>query len=104
MNLAAIAINNKTVTWFAVAVILIGGIGSYFALPQLEDPAFTVKTAVITTSYPGATAEEVELEVTDRIEQGIMEMKEIRYVESRSMPGESFIRVEMLPGIDLDST
>ena len=97
MNLAAIAIKNKTVTWFAVVVILIGGIGSYFQLPQLEDPAFTVKTAVITTHYPGATAEEVELEVTDRIEQGLMEIKEIRYVESMSRPGFSMIRVEMLP-------
>ena len=97
MNLAEIAIKNKTVTWFAVFVILMGGIGSYLDLPQLEDPAFSVKTAVITTNYPGATAEEVELEVTDRIEQGLMEMKEIRYVESMSRPGFSFIRVEMLP-------
>jgi multidrug efflux pump subunit AcrB len=97
MNLAAIAIENKTVTWFAVVVILIGGLGSYFQLPQLEDPAFTVKTAVVTTSYPGATAEEVELEVTDRLEQGLMEMKEIRYVESMSRPGFSMIRVEMKP-------
>ena len=76
MNPAAIAINNKTVTWFAVIIILLGGIGSYFQLPQLEDPAFTVKTAVVMTNYPGATAEEVELEVTDRIEQGLQEMKE----------------------------
>ncbi len=97
MNPAAIAINNKTVTWFAVIIILLGGIGSYFQLPQLEDPAFTVKTAVVMTNYPGATAEEVELEVTDRIEQGLQEMKEIRYVESMSRPGFSLIRVEMLP-------
>ena len=97
MNLAEIAIKNKTVTWFAVFIILVGGIGSYFDLPQLEDPAFTVKSAVITTNYPGATAEEVELEVTDRIEQGLMEMKEIRYVESMSKPGFSMIRVEMKP-------
>ena len=97
MNLAAIAIENRTVTWFAVFIIVIGGIASFFDLPQLEDPAFTVKTAVITTSYPGATAEEVELEVTDRIEQGLMEMKEVRYVESMSRPGFSMIRVEMLP-------
>ena len=97
MNLAEIAIKNKTVTWFAVVIILLGGISSYFDLPQLEDPAFTVKTAVITTAYPGATAEEVELEVTDRIEQGLQEMKEIRYIESMSRPGFSMIRVEMLP-------
>ena len=97
MNVAEIAIKNKTVTWFAVVILLLGGIASYVELPQLEDPAFTVKTAVIITHYRGATAEEVELEVTDRIEQGLMEMKEIRYVESMSRPGFSMIRVEMLP-------
>ncbi len=97
MNLGALAVNNKAVVWFAAIIILIAGVASFDALPQLEDPNFTVKTAVVTTAYPGATAEEVELEVTDKIEQALMEMKEIRYVESMSRVGSSMIRVEMLP-------
>ena len=97
MNLGAFAINNKITVYFAAILILLAGAGSYFRLGQLEDPKFSVKTAVIQTAYPGATAEEVELEVTDRIETAIQEMDQIKYVESFSRAGLSFVRVEMLP-------
>ncbi len=50
MNLAAIAIEYKAVTYFAILLLFVGGIAGFFSLGQLEDPAFTVKTAVITTS------------------------------------------------------
>ena len=63
MSLPALAIENKTVTNFVVFLLLVGGIFSYFQLGQLEDPDFTIKTGVIITPYPGATPEEVELEV-----------------------------------------
>ncbi len=68
MSLAAAAVNNRAFTDFATFVVVIAGIVSFFNLGQLEDPEFTVKTAVVTTHYPGASAAEVELEVTDRIE------------------------------------
>lgn len=68
MNLAAISIEKRAITYFAIALILVGGTFSYFQLGQLEDPEFSVKTAAITTSYPGASAEQVELEITVRIE------------------------------------
>ena len=97
MNFGSIAINNKITIYFAAILILAAGAAAYFGLGQLEDPKFSVKTAVIQTAYPGATAEEVELEVTDRIETAIQEMKQIKYVESFSRAGLSFIRVEMLP-------
>ncbi len=97
MNFGAFAINNKVTVYFAVILILLAGAASYFELGQLEDPKFSVKTAVIQTAYPGATADEVELEVTDRIETAIQEMDQIKYVESFSRAGLSFVRVEMLP-------
>ncbi len=97
MNFGAIAINNRVTVYFAVVLILLAGVASYFQLGQLEDPKFSVKTAVIQTSYPGATAEEVELEVTDKIETAMQEMQQIKYVESFSRAGLSFVRVEMLP-------
>ena len=68
MSLTSTAIENRAVTYFTVVLLAVAGIASFFNLGQLEDPEFTVKTAVITTSYPGADAEEVELEVSDRIE------------------------------------
>jgi len=68
---------------------------SYFQLGQLEDPEFTVKTAAITVSYPGASAKQVELEVTDLLETKIQEMTELKHVYSISRPGFSIIKVDI---------
>ncbi len=95
MNLAEIALKNRAVTYFTAALVVMAGIGSFFSLGQLEDPEFTVKTATITTLYPGASPKEVELEVTDRIEQAIQELPELNYVESFSRAGMSLVIVEI---------
>ncbi len=95
MNLTRFAVEHKTLTNFLVFLVVVGGIYSYFALGQLEDPDFTVKTAVVVTQYPGATPKEVELEVTDRIETAIQEMPQLRYLTSFSRFGLSIIKVEM---------
>ena len=97
MNLAKLAIDKKIATYFATAVIIIGGFAAFFSLGQLEDPNYSVKTANIITLYPGASPEEVELEVTDRIEIAIQEMKQIKWVESFSRAGFSYVKVEMKP-------
>jgi multidrug efflux pump subunit AcrB len=95
MNLPRFAVEHKTLTNFLVLLAFVGGIYSYFALGQLEDPEFTVKTAVVVTQYPGASPEEVELEVTDRIETAIQEMPQLRYLTSYSRAGVSIIKVDM---------
>ena len=95
MNLTAFALEKKTVTYFAIFLITVAGFASFFSLGQLEDPEFTVKTAVITTTYPGASPLEVELEVTDRIELAIQEIHEIDYLESFSKAGFSLISVNI---------
>ncbi len=96
MSLPNFAIGKRTVTAFTTALLLVSGVFAYTQLGQLEDPEFTVKTAVITTTYPGASAEEVELEVTDRIEIALQEMPQVKYLESNSRPGTSNITVEIL--------
>ncbi len=95
MNLTSFAIEKRAISYFAVFLVTVTGIGAFFSLGQLEDPEFTVKTAVITTSYPGASPEEVELEVTDRIELAIQEMPQIDYLESFSRAGLSLIDVNI---------
>ena len=95
MNLAALAIEKRAITYFFIGLILIGGVFCYFKLGQLEDPEFSVKTAVITTAYPGASAEQVELEITDRIETKLQEMVELKCVYSNSRPGLSIIKVDI---------
>ncbi len=95
MSLPKFAIKNRVLTYFTTFLLLVGGIASYFSLGQLEDPAFSVKTALVITPYPGASPEEVELEVTDRLELAIQEIYELDYVESFSRAGFSLIRVEL---------
>jgi multidrug efflux pump subunit AcrB len=97
MKLAKFAVENPVVTYFIVIILAAGGILAYFNLGQLEDPDFTIKTAVVATSYPGASAYEVELEVTDRIELAIQEMPQLWRVRSFSKPGMSTIYVDIEP-------
>lgn len=95
MNLAALCLKNRTVTYFVAALLVIGGIASFFQLGRLEDPEFSIKNAVIATAYPGASPQEVEEEVTDRIEVALQEVQEIDFIESFSKEGLSLIRIEV---------
>ena len=95
MNLPALAIEKRAITYFATFLLVAAGIGSYTQLGQLEDPEYSVKTAAIITSYPGASAEQVELEVTDLLETKIQEMVEIKRMYSISQPGRSLIKIDI---------
>ena len=95
MNLAKIAIEKKALSYFITFLLVAGGLASFFSLGQLEDPDYSVKTAVIITQYPGASAAEVELEVTDRIEIALQQLKTIDYLRSFSAPGYSQIWVNI---------
>ena len=95
MNITEFAIKNQVVTWFSVMLLSLAGIFSFFSLGQLEDPEFTVKTALVITAYPGATPEEVEQEVTDLIENALQEMPELSSLHSRSTSGLSLISVDI---------
>jgi len=76
-------------------ICLLGGIWGFASLGRLEDPAFTIKTAVVVTQYPGASAEEVALEVTEPLESQIQKMGEVKDIESMNQPGLSWITVNM---------
>lgn len=93
MSLAQAAIEKRAVTLFLTALIVVGGIFSFFQLGWLEDPDFSVKTAIIITPYPGASAEEVEKEVTDVLEAALRGMSQVDELYSLSRPGSSLIRV-----------
>ena len=95
MNLTAFAIKNKATTYFVTVLLFFAGIGAFNGLGQLEDPEFSVKTAIVLTPYSGASPAEVELEVTDLLEKAIQEMSQLDYVESESFAGLSIIKVEI---------
>jgi len=103
MNLAEIAIKNRVVTWVLTAFVVIAGIMSYDSMGRLEDPEYTIKQAIITTYYPGATAQQVEEEVTDKIETKIQEMGELLRIWSINVDGVSRITVEMKKKYDRDT-
>ena len=101
MNPAKIALDRNIVTWVVIALLLLGGIQAYMTMPRLEDPEFTIKDAVVITPYPGASAKEVEEEVTDRIEKALQEMGQLNEIfASTSYRGLSVIQPRMLDKFD----
>jgi multidrug efflux pump subunit AcrB len=92
-NLGELAIRGRPITLVFALVLLIGGLISFSRLARLEDPDITIKDAIITTAYPGASASEVEEEVSDRIEQAAQALGQTKYVRSNSMPGLSIVKV-----------
>ena len=88
-NLSEWALRNRSLVLYAMIVVAIGGALSYLQLGRSEDPPFTFKAMVVRTLWPGATAEEVARQVTERIEKKLMETGEYEYVRSYSRPGES---------------
>jgi multidrug efflux pump subunit AcrB len=91
VTLTAAAINRNRVTLTIVALVVVAGIFAFQTLPKAQDPGFIVRTAVITTQFPGASPERVELLVTDKIEKKIQEMPEIDSINSESRTGISVI-------------
>lgn len=99
MDPASMSIRKPVLTWLLVLVCLVGGLVGYREIGRLEDPAFTIKQAFVFTAYPGATAEEVETSVTEKVESALQQMPQIKRVISRSMPGRSEVSVEILDSV-----
>ena len=89
------ALGNTKLITFIIAVLIIGGFVSYLDMSKLEDPAIKVRQAMIVTTYPGASAHQVELEVTDKLEKAIREIPDVDNVQSQSMNDMSIITVEL---------
>ena len=88
-NLSEWALRNRQIVLFLMLLLAIVGALSYTKLGQSEDPPFTFKAMVIRTIWPGATAEEVSRQVTERIEKKLMETGDYEKIVSFSRPGES---------------
>ncbi len=95
MNPAEACLRKETVSWLSVLLLLAGGWIAFQNLGRYEDPEFVIRTAVVLTPYPGATAEMVAREVTDPVEAAIQQLQEVKKITSISRPGESEVQVEM---------
>ncbi len=102
MDFGKWAFNNKLLVYFLVAVFMVGGALSCYDMSKLEDPEVKVKMAMVVTTYPGASAHQVELEVTDVLEKEIRTMGDIDNLESYSYNDLSIIQVELRSTISND--
>jgi multidrug efflux pump len=92
-NLSEWALAHQSLVLYFMIVLAAIGIGSYLRLGQAEDPEFTFKLMVVRTNWPGASAEEVERQLTDRIEKKLQETPRLDHLRSYSKPGESVVFV-----------
>jgi multidrug efflux pump subunit AcrB len=95
MNIAELSIHKKVIVLFITFLTIGGGILAYESMGRLEDPEFTIKAAKVVTFYPGASAEEVQREVTDVLETAIQQLPQLWRITSRSTDGMSIITPEI---------
>ncbi|MGP8122773.1 MAG: efflux RND transporter permease subunit [Xanthobacteraceae bacterium] len=92
-NLSDWALGHRSLVWYFMIAFLAAGLFSYLQLGREEDPAFTVKTMVIQAQWPGASAEEVTRQVTDRIEKKLEELESLDYTKSLTVAGQTTVFV-----------
>ena len=90
-NLSEWALRHQPLVRFLIVLLALVGVLSYQKLGQSEDPPFTFKVMVVRTEWPGASAREMEEQVTDRIEKKLQEVPNVDYLRSYSRPGESVV-------------
>ncbi|MBQ9390536.1 MAG: efflux RND transporter permease subunit [Synergistaceae bacterium] len=95
MDIARASIKRTVVVLFICLLLTLGGVSAYFSIGKLEDPAFTIKTAVVTIMYPGSTVYEAEQEAASRMEDAIQAMGEIKKIRTRCSPGSAVIYVDI---------
>ena len=94
-NLSEWALSHQTLVLYFMLVLAAVGVGAYLRLGQAEDPDFSFKLMVVRTMWPGASAEEVERQLTDRIEKKLQETPRLDFLRSYSKPGESVVFVNL---------
>ena len=100
MDISKWALRNRNLIYFLIAVLIVGGIYSAYDMSKLEDPEIKVKLAMVATTFPGASAHQVELEVTDVLEKEIRQMGDLESIESYSYNDLSLIQVELRSTVD----
>lgn len=103
MNIAELSIRKNVITITLTLLLVFVGIKSFNSLSRLEDPEFTIKDAIVVTPYPGASAAEVEQEVTNVIELACQQLGQLKRVESTSMRGVSRVKVKIKDKYDKQS-
>jgi multidrug efflux pump len=94
-NLAKWALQHKQFIYFFIALFFVTGLFSYINLGRMEDPDFTIKQMVVSVAWPGATARQMEEQVTDKVEKKLQDLPGLDYLQSYSTPGQTIIYVNL---------
>lgn len=94
-NLTEISLKHRTLVWYFIIVTAIGGLFAYFELGRMEDPQFTIREMVISAAWPGATAEEMQNQVTDKLEKRLQDTPGLDYINSETREGQTVIYVAL---------
>ena len=94
-NLTEISLKHKGLVWYFIIVVLLGGIFSYGKLGRMEDPDFTIRQMVVSVAWPGATAAQVEEQVTDKLEKKLQDVPGLKELKSYSREGQAVIYVTL---------
>ncbi|MBQ6297192.1 MAG: efflux RND transporter permease subunit [Selenomonadaceae bacterium] len=94
-NLTEVSLNNRPLVWYFIVVAFIGGIFSYFQLGRMEDPKFVIREMLVAAYWPGATADEMQEQVTDKLEKKLQDIPHLDYLESETRAGSTMIYVRL---------
>lgn len=83
-NLTEVALKNKVLVWYFIVVTAIGGIFAYNKLGRMEDPQFTIRQMVVSAAWPGATAQEMQEQVTDKLEKKLQDTRGLDNIKSET--------------------
>ena len=92
-NLTELSLNHRPLVWYFIIVAFIGGIFSYFQLGRMEDPKFVIREMLVAAYWSGATAEEMQEQVTDKLEKKLQDIPHLDYLESETRAGATVIYV-----------
>ena len=99
-NLTELSLKNQSLVWYFIVMVALGGIFSYLKLGRMEDPAFTIRQMIVSVAWPGSNAEQMTLQVTDKIEKKLQDTPGLKTVRSDSRDGIAIIYVELNESVD----
>ena len=99
-NLTELSLRHRALVWYFIIVFTIGGIFAYNALGRMEDPAFSIRQMVVTAVWPGATAEEMQEQVTDKLERRFQDTPGLKDIQSETRAGQTIIYIQLRSDID----
>ena len=99
-NLTEVSLKNKVLVWYFILVTAIGGIFCYNKLGRMEDPQFTIREMVVSAAWPGATAEEMQEQVTDKLEKKLQDTRGLDHIKSETRAGQTVIYVDLADDVE----